>query len=252
MRVNQQPAFILHRYDYRETSLLLEVFSRNYGRVALVAKGARRRQKHQFANLALFQPMLLDWSSRSDMGTLCGADQDAELIWLDGQALLCGFYANELLMRLLQRQDPHEDLYDSYQSTIIALQSNTNHESTLRMFEKKLLQEIGYGLILEHNITDNSPIQPDTMYHYILDKGPSLRGASSDQMHAPVVIAGSSLLAFHQNRLDNDTVTRDAKRLTRAALSLHLEGRPLACRRLFQSPTAVTTPAEHGTTEPVL
>lgn len=252
MRVNQQLAFILHRYDYRETSLLLEVFSRNYGRVMLVAKGARRRQKYQFANLALFQPMLLDWSSRSDMGTLCAADQDTELVWLDGQALLCGFYVNELLMRLLQRQDPHEDLYDSYQSTIIALQSNANHEPTLRLFEKKLLQEIGYGLILEHNITDNNPIQPDTMYHYILDRGPSLRSASSDQVHAPVVIAGSSLLAFYQNRLDNDIVTRDAKRLTRAALSLHLEGKPLACRRLFQPPTSVATPAEHGTTESAL
>ena len=245
MRVNQQAAYIMHRYDYRETSLLLDVFSRKYGRLALIAKGARRNPKNRYANLALFQPFLLDWSSHGDMGTLCGAEQDDTLLWLEGQALLCGFYVNEVLIKLLQRHDPHEALYDSYEHTLFALQQHGQHEAILRRFEKILLQELGYGLVLDHDIVDNSPIQPDMHYDYILDRGPTRNNTDNNDVNMVIPMRGSSLIAFAQDQMDDGVAAKEIKRLTRAAIAIQLEGRPLHCRRLFKGQGSPTYFAGH-------
>ena len=113
-RIDQQPGFVLHSYPYRETSLIVEVFSRDHGRIGLVAKGARRPMSQLRGVLMAFQPLLIDWSGGGEMKTLVRAEWQGGQPLLGGQALLCAYYLNELLMRLLPREDPHPVLFRAY------------------------------------------------------------------------------------------------------------------------------------------
>ncbi len=235
MRVNQQPAYILHRYDYRETSLLLEVFSRDYGRVSLIAKGAKRQKRNLSAHITAFQPLLLDWGGKGEVGILYAADQVQPYTSLHGRLLYCGLYINELVIKLLQRHDPHERLYDVYAETIRTLQQTDNFEAELRIFEKVLLVELGYGLVLDRDISDNSPIRSDVCYRYVFDKGPIRHETTNDDcLQQSIKIDGASLLALHANKLDDPQCLHEAKQLMRAALAVQLDGKQLACRKLFQ------------------
>ncbi len=163
MRVSQQPAYVLHHYSYGETSLLLEIFTRAYGRLGLLAKGARRARQRQCVSLECFQPLLVGWSGRGELPVLSGAEPADDTIFFSGACLYCGFYMNELLLRLLHRHDPHESLFDTYRSSLKALQLGTPLEVVLRIFEKHLLKEVGYGLVLDSGINDNSPIETDAL-----------------------------------------------------------------------------------------
>src|SRR3989304_9185997 len=147
-----QPAFVLHSYPYRETSLLLEVYSRNFGRVALVARGARRPRSALRGVLLAFQPLLLIWAGKSELRTLYKAEWEGGLPQLRGIALLCGFFLNELLVKLLPREDPHERLYEAYAESLRALGNGSGHAATLRRFGKRFLGELGYALTLEHDV----------------------------------------------------------------------------------------------------
>ena len=148
-RIDQQPGFVLHSYPYRETSLIVEVFSRDHGRIGLVAKGARRPMSQLRGVLMAFQPLLIDWSGGGEMKTLVRAEWQGGQPLLGGQALLCAYYLNELLMRLLPREDPHPTLYRAYGDALRALAAGEGQEVILRRFELALLQELGYGLLLE-------------------------------------------------------------------------------------------------------
>lgn len=231
MRVFQQPAFVLHTSDYRETSLLVEAYSRNHGRIGLIAKGARRAKTGLRAVLNPFQPLLLSWSGKSDLATLTAAEPDQSALALNGEALYCGFYMNELLMRLLHRHDPHERLFDAYQATLVRLQTDDEYDAALRIFEKHLLQELGYGLVLDHEANANTPIAPDRTYDYLPERGPvPADGSQTDG----VTIHGRSLLALAAGRFSDAQELREAKRLMRRMLAQHLGERPLYSRELFQ------------------
>lgn len=231
MRVPFHPAFVLHRRAWRETSLLLEVFTRGHGRLGLIAKGARRPRNPVRGVLMPFQPLLIAWSGRGELAVLTGAEPDGEAVELPGEALPCGFYLNEILLRLLHRHDPHEALFDDYRAALQALRETAAHEQVLRIFEKRLLTAIGYGLVLDHDIADNSPISASDVYDYILDRGP-LRSAASAPPSEGVRVHGAALLALHREALDGE-VLAEAKALMRAALARHLGPRPLASRGLF-------------------
>jgi DNA repair protein RecO (recombination protein O) len=231
MRVFQQPAFVLHTSDYRETSLLVEAYSRNHGRIGLIAKGARRPKTGLRAALNPFQPLLLGWSGKSDLVTLTAAEPDQSALVLNGEALYCGFYMNELLMRLLHRHDPHERLFDAYQSALVRLQTGGEYDVTLRIFEKNLLQELGYGLVLDREVTTNTPIEPNRIYDFLPERGPvPADGVQTDG----VKIQGRSLLALAAGEFNDAQELREAKRLMRSMLAPHLGERPLYSRELFQ------------------
>lgn len=231
MRVAQQPAFILHRYNYSETSLLLEAFARDFGRVGLIAKGARRANSEQRALLNPFQPLLLDWAGRGELATLSRADVEQPAIPLQGKALYCGFYLNELLLRLLVRHDPHEALFTWYQQALGRLQDAAGIEAALRMFEKRLLQAIGYGLVLDTADT-GEPIDAERAYVYVPERG--ALPADRCGLEEGVAIRGATLLGLHAEDLRDEAVLRESKMLLRGVLAQYIGDKPLHTVRLFR------------------
>src|ERR1017187_5263814 len=164
-------AFVLHSYPFRETSLILDVYSRSQGRLAIVARGARRPRSVLRGVLMNFQPLSLSWFGNGEVRTLHSAEWQGGQPYLQGTALMCGFYLNELLLNLLARDDPHQQLFDYYQQTLQRLAHEQDHASTLRCFEKHLLQELGYALLLEHEADSGGPIEPTLHYRYVVEHG---------------------------------------------------------------------------------
>ena len=233
-RSELQPAVILHRREYRETSLLLEIFSREDGRLPLVARGARRPRRGAALDLQLFQPLLLAWSQRGELGTLHSAEaagDDAGM--LQGDALAIAFYANELLMRLLHRFDPHPRLYDSYLVLLTRIVDSHGREAALRVFEKRLLEETGYGLVLDHDTASGEPLRSELRYVYLPERGPEVCAADAPSRRLPVV-HGRTLLALAAEWLPDEDLLREAKALMRSVVDHHLGGRPLSSRALFR------------------
>jgi len=249
MRIHQQPAFILHHRDYSETSLLLEVFTAHHGRIGLIAKGARRASSRLRGVLKPFQRLLIGWSGKGELAVLTAAEPDGMGNTPEGAALYCGFYMNEVLLRLLHRHDPHEMLFEVYQAALKRLQRDGTNEVVLRIFEKHLLRELGYGLVLDHDAADKTPIDAQAMYDYILDRGPVR--LPYPELNLPkdgIRIRGASLLALAQETLNERTALRDAKMLMRAALARHLGDHPLHSRKLFRRVVMTETLATESET----
>ena len=224
------PGYLLHLRPYRETSALLDLFTPSLGRVGLVARGVRSPRSRQRGELQPFRPLKLSWSARGELGTLTGVEPDGRAAALRGTALYSGFYLNELLVRLLARQDPHPELYALYQLSLRRLAAEPELEPVLRLFEKRVLEEIGYGLLLDAEAEHGVAVHPQHWYDYHLEGGP-VRVADAD---APgFVFCGSSLLAVAREEFSDATVLHDAKRLMRAALALYLGDKPLRSRELF-------------------
>jgi DNA repair protein RecO (recombination protein O) len=251
VRVAGEPAYILHHRDYSETSQALDVFTPRHGRLGLLAKGARRPSSPWLGLLKPFHPLLIGWTGRGELPILVQAENNGDGLVSHGAALYCGFYLNELLLRLLHRHDPHERLFVLYSDALTRLGNNEAQEPVLRHFEKRLLDEIGYGLVLDHDVGDNSPLQPEALYDYRVDSGP--RRLVNPELRTSVeglCIRGSTLLALARDRIDADPVVlREAKQLMRMALDSHLGDRPLHTRTLFRSimgPRAEAFPRETG------
>lgn len=249
MRVLEQPAFVLHARNYSETSLILEVLTPQHGRLGLIAKGARRPQSRLRALLIPFQPLLIGFSGRGELMILTGAEAEGVAYGLWGEGLYCGFYLNELLVRLLHRHDPHEQLYRAYGDALAALlHAEGGNEAALRRFEKALLRELGYGLVLDHDVSDRRPIAADAWYDYVPERGP-VRVAHPEVQTKPqgVRLRGESLLAFANDELRDPRTRREVKLLMRALLAPHLGDRPLHSRRLFRELNQLqSTPVGEG------
>ena len=193
-RVDAQPAYVLHTRAYRETSLLLDAFSRDYGRVALLARGARRPHSTLRGLIMAFQPLELSWSGKGEVLTLMKAEWQGGQPLLAGQSLFCGYYLNELLLRLLPREDAHIRLFDHYRHILqrlgepVARQETA--ESGLRSFERALLSELGYGLTLDRDHR-GEPIAAAAHYHYEIERGPVPAGTRDA---ARPTLIGQSLL----------------------------------------------------------
>lgn len=236
-KVVLEPAYVLHQRPYRDTSLLLEVFSSNHGRLGLVARGVRAKGGQRRALLQPFTPLSLSWSGRGELATLTDAEADPAAHRLVGQVLLSGFYLNELLLHLLHRHDPHPELFAHYRYTLQQLSrvSGADHERrlqvSLRLFEKQLLQEIGYGLVLDYEVEQGEAIDPQGLYRFVLGQGPVAARAGAEP--GALLFPGSSLLALAAHRLDQPRVLKDAKRLTRLVLDHYLAGRKLHSRQLL-------------------
>lgn len=231
-RFNLEPAFVLHPRPFRDTSLIVEVFTANHGRQALVARGARRPKARQRSLLQGFRPLLMSWRTSGEMGTLTGVEGRGEPRRLRGDALMAGFYLNELLMRLLQRADPHPGLFAIYDASLSKLEGADSIElaRVLRFFEKRLLDELGVGLPLDGRTMDGQRLDPNASYHFDPEAG-----ARAVPEGSPGTVSGATLLALAEERLDNEEVLAESRQLLSRALESQLGGRALLTRQVLQA-----------------
>jgi DNA repair protein RecO (recombination protein O) len=230
-RKQDEPAFVLHSYPFRETSLILDVYSRSHGRLAIVARGARRPKSSLRGVLMNFQPLLLSWFGRGEVRTLHSAEWQGGQPYLQGTALMCGFYLNELLLNLLARDDPHEQLFEYYRATLYRLAHETDHAGTLRSFEKHLLQELGYALVLEREAISGKAIQAELCYRYAVERG-ALPDDGDDRTGLPVL--GKTLLDMAADEYADPVTAQQSKQLMRMLLNHHLGGKMLQTRELIK------------------
>ena len=236
LRVSLEPAYVLHGRPYRESSLLLEAFTRDHGRVGLVARSARGPRSRWKSVLQPFRPLLLSWNQRGELGTLTAADQVASPPAAQGEAIFCGLYINELLMRGLHRSDAHPELFESYRQLLAELLLSQRPEPVLRTFEKQLLDALGFGLQLECEHDTGLPVTAAGWYDYIPERGlvrlSKTPAAGSDVVEARLV-SGAALLALQSNSIAEEHQP-ELKRLMRRALKHHLGDKPLVSQALFQ------------------
>lgn len=229
IRVAAQPGFVLHSYPYRETSLIVDVFARDHGRVALIAKGAKRPHSKLRGVLQTFQPLSVGWTGRSEVRTLTSAEWVGGLLPLEKSALLCGFYLNELLVKLLARDDPHPALFDQYVSTLNQLAHGEPPQAVLRHFERVLLKETGVAGNLAICSETGEPVRTDGLYVVDPESGP--RPARLADTWPKV--AGKTLLDMEQEVYDDPTTQAQGKMLMRFLLGYHLNGAPLNTRQIL-------------------
>ncbi|MEO5559464.1 MAG: DNA repair protein RecO [Dokdonella sp.] len=219
MRVEGQPAFILHARPYRETSLLIDAFTREHGRIGLVARGVRReRSRTPRGMLQPLQPLLLNWIARGELGTLTGVEAASAPFALSGDALLAAMYVNELVLRLSGRNDAHSSAFDAYAQCLARLADEIDMAWTLRRFERDFLADIGYALALTQTV-DGDPIEADGEYSYDPDSGASAwrEGATFPR------VSGAALLALDCNECPVVAHLGQLRRLIRTTIR-HLVG----------------------------
>lgn len=232
-RVQLQPAYVLHHRPYRDTSRILELFTRDYGRMSVFARAARGGKKAGALLIPMLQPfnrLLVSWSGRGEAGQLTGAEFDGAVSVLALDRLVSAFYLNELLLKLFTRHDPHSDVFELYDRTIDELKQGPDPVRPLRIFEKRLLDAIGYGLALERDVLSGAPLVQDAAYHYRLEQGAVRAEGVAD---GAFVFSGATLLSLHREELNDSASCAEARRLLRAALDLVLEGRELKTRQVM-------------------
>jgi len=232
LRRDDEPAFVLHTYAYRETSLIVETFTAEHGRVAMVARGAKRPRSELRGLLQGFQPLLLSWFGQQELKTLVKAEWRGGLPLVGGSALLCGFYLNELLLKLLPREDPHPRLFASYETALGDLAAGDEQAPVLRRFELTLLAELGYALPLVREADTDGPVDPAARYHYAFDRGP--RRASPEPGVRLPLVRGATLLALADGNYADAETAAEAKRLMREVLDHYLEQRGIESRRVVR------------------
>lgn len=230
MRIEQQPAFVLHSRPYRETSLLLELLSRDHGRVGVVARGVRNaRARLPRSMLQPLTPLSVAWSGSGELATLIAAEAVAAPFALAGESLLCALYLNELVARLLPRNDAHAHVFEAYCAALARLAASEPLAWTLRRFERDLLGELGYGPLLENEAETEAPIDPAAHYAYRLDAGPVPWGGAADGLK----VRGAALLALARDEMPEPADLVALRRLMRALIAHHLEGAGLRAWSLF-------------------
>ena len=230
MRVEKESAFILHQRAYSETSTIFDIFSQNFGRFSLIAKGIKKQNSSKGSVLQQFQPLLLSWAGKSELKTLTAAEPDSDILAMIPGSMYCGFYINELVIRLLHQHDPHPELFIYYKKTLKQLSQGVS-EKVLRLFEKYLLIEIGYGVILDHDINNNK-IDETKDYYYVPESGPVEVGEKKSDA---VKIQGKSLVAFANEKLDDKDVLADIKKLMRVLVQIQLGDKSLHSRKLMNN-----------------
>ena len=229
-RVQQQAAFILHHRPFRDSSQILDILSRDHGKLAVVARGSRGARSRLKGVLRPFMPLSMSWVIRSDLGTLTGAEVRGAPLSLTGEALLSGYYVNELVLNFLHRHDPQAEIFAAYGDTIGALAvAGTDIAAVLRQFEMALLRHCGYALNLDHESGSTEPLDPGRCYEYRMEQG-AVRVSRSE---GPLVFTGAQLAAIAGQRFTEPGVLRAANRLMREVVSFHLGGKELKSRKVL-------------------
>jgi DNA repair protein RecO (recombination protein O) len=228
-KVAGQPAFVLHSYPYKETSLIIDLFTRDFGRVALIAKGAKRPHSQLRGVLQTFQPLSSSWVGKSELRTLTDAEWVGGMLPLEKTALLCGFYLNELLVKLLARDDAHPALFDHYVATLNQLAHNEPASIVLRKFERALLKETGVAADLTRCVETRSAVRADVTYVVDPERGPRPERASDPWPR----VAGKTLLDMECENYDDAATQSQSKQLMRFLVAHHLNGAPLNTRQIL-------------------
>ena len=229
-RIELTLGYILHHQPWRDTSRILEVFTREHGRLTLFARGVRGSAARLAPVLQPFWPLLLSWSGRGEAPQLTRAERADGSGPLPPACVMAAFYLNELLLRLTTRHDPLPALFDHYHATLVRLRSGAVLEPVLRVFEMRLLELVGFGLELETEAGSGVPLAADGYYRFRASQG-----LVRAQVHDAGALAGASLIGLREERLSGTRALEDARRLLHAALAACLEGRPLATRAVARS-----------------
>ena len=223
-----ESAFVLHRRPFSDSSLLVELFTRDHGRQPVIARGARRVGSRGGVQLQPFSPILAAWRGRGEVGTLTRAEPRGAPYRLEGERLFCAMYLNELVARLTPRGEALEELFRLYEETLARLASDSVHESVLRLFEMGLLEELGYGMLLTHTSGDE-PVRAEAWYEY-----PPTQGPGRVDSPGPATVRGATLHAMAAGDFSETEVRRQARVLMRRLVDYHLDYRTLKSRELFQ------------------
>ena len=229
-RVHDEPAWLLHHRPFRDTSRILDILSRDHGRLSLVARGSRSAKSRLKGILRPFLPLRLSWVIRSDMGTLTGAELGGAPIALKGDALLSGYYINELILSLLHRHDAQPEVHSLYSDTIRTLNASGDVAATLRRFEMEALGLLGYALNLDHDMRTGAPLDPDCRYEYRVEQGPVEAG----ERDGPMVFSGAELKSIAGQSFADERTLRNASRLLRHVIAWHLDGKELMSRKVLR------------------
>ena len=219
---------MLRTTPYSESSLIVDMFTRNYGRINLLAKGARREKSRFRGLIRPFRCLAANWSGKGNVPTLTGLKIESEDYRIPSENLYCRFYLNELIVRLILDRDPHEVLFDAYYLAMEQLKEPSNEFHTLRVFEKVFLQELGYALKLTSESDSKVTIDPFKEYIYDFDQGPIQANSEDTQ-----TISGATLLAIAREEFKTKRVKSESKLLLGAAIDHYLEGRPIHSRKIY-------------------
>ncbi|MBT8086365.1 MAG: DNA repair protein RecO [Woeseia sp.] len=230
MRIQQEPAWLLHHRPFRDSSRILDILSRDHGRLSLVARGARSAKSRLNGLLRPFMPLSMSWVARGDLGTLTGAEMDGAPVALSGDALLSGYYANELLLKLLHRFDPQPEVFALYARTVGKLAGNKEPALLLRQFEIELLGFLGYGLNLDRDVAQHHELLAKQHYEYRV----ALGAMPVDRQAGPMVFSGEELIAIRDGCFADRDKLRAASRLLRGVIAYHLDGKELMSRKVLQ------------------
>lgn len=237
MRIDLQPAYILHTRNYRDSSLIVDFLTVDHGRVSGVVKGVRASSKSAKLRRSLCQPLVplvVSWSGKTDLKTITLLEGRSVPVPLQGPRLFSGLYVNELLTRLLQSQDHHPELYTLYEWVLKGLLEEPLIDVVLRHFELRLLDELGYGVDLSSDIESGDSIDPEQRYRFDPERGFIAVQGGLVASGASDLYRGEDLLAIAAGEF-TDTSRRAAKQLCRQALAVHLGSKPLRSRELFLS-----------------
>jgi len=222
-RINLEQAFVLHTRPFRDTSLLIHAFTLNHGHLMLLARGARAQKSPLRPLLLPFTPLLISWVQKTDLPIVSKVETNDLQYFLNGEALVNGMYLNELLVRLLERHNAYPNLFNVYQETLSSLQNKDNQKISLRLFEKKLLAELGYGLQLqkEQNSLEILPTE-----HYSFEFGTGFKKFEANRGINPI-FSGKSLIALHNENFSHPNEVNDAGNLLQIALKHLLGSQPI-------------------------
>lgn len=235
-RVEQQSAFILKSQAFNESSSIHQLFTRDYGVISVISKGSKAKKSKQGSLLQPFNALIVSWLGKSELKTLISVEQDEYIPNLSGTCLFCGFYINELILCLLHKHDVHPRLFDLFKTVLKQLSAADRVEINLRKFEKDLLEEIGYGLVLNVEAQSDVPVQTHKLYYYQAEHGV----VDAHNKRSEKAYSGGMLLNLHNNTLSDKVELREAKSLMRSLIDYQLAGKVLKSRELFRQTKRIT------------
>lgn len=237
-RVNLQPAYVIHTRAFRDTSLIVEVFTPEYGRVSLLSRGAKTGKAQKALLLQPFRALHLSWAGRGELPALSAVEETGNSLRLSGESLACGYYVNELIYHLLPRDEPAASLFADYWPILLSITDPSQRDEALRSFEFKLLDQLGYTPQLDCDIATGEPVRSGVTYRFQVPDGPSqVMDDASDTAadRTLLLVDGGTLLDLHQRRFNSIADERKVRDLMRALIHYHLDGRELQSRALFTS-----------------